>query len=164
MQKRSAFRLARELWDSLTRLNSTTHKTLATPTDASEDIAKWLRQLHAVWCSLQLIALLDKYNTYSPNQNMAKNEKSQAEMAEISHSPTTYNLPSWMQAPKAEAKSQLSCDKSDQKYHPITITVRTSGRSVSFCQSLYHVGLLALADSDFENSTGMRNQKWTVLV
>lgn len=34
-----------------------------------------------------------------------------------------HNLPSWMQAPKAEAKSQLSYDKSDAKYHPISITV-----------------------------------------
>ncbi|CAI7581268.1 unnamed protein product [Penicillium discolor] len=33
-----------------------------------------------------------------------------------------HNLPSWMQAPKAEAKSQLSYDKSDAKYHPISIT------------------------------------------
>lgn len=89
MQKRSTFRLARERWDSLTRLNLTTHKTLASPTDASEAIAKWLRQLHAVWCSLRLIALLDKYNTYSTNQNKAKKERAQAEMAEISHSPTT---------------------------------------------------------------------------
>lgn len=39
----------------------------------------------------------------------------------------------------------------------------TSGSSVSFCQSLYHVGLLALADSDFNTSTGMRNQKWTTV-
>ncbi|KAJ5817932.1 hypothetical protein N7447_007940 [Penicillium robsamsonii] len=37
----------------------------------------------------------------------------------------------------------------------------TSGRTVSFCQSLYHSGLLALADSNFDTSTGMRNQKWT---
>ncbi|OOQ89244.1 hypothetical protein PEBR_17002 [Penicillium brasilianum] len=36
-----------------------------------------------------------------------------------------------------------------------------SGTTVSFCQSLYHVGLLALADSDFNTSTGMRNQIWT---
>ena len=31
----------------------------------------------------------------------------------------------------------------------------TSGRTVSFCQSLYHIGLLALADSNFDSSTGM---------
>ncbi|KOS37812.1 hypothetical protein ACN38_g11386 [Penicillium nordicum] len=37
----------------------------------------------------------------------------------------------------------------------------TSGGTVSFCQSLYHVGLLALADSAFNISTGMRNQVWT---
>lgn len=37
----------------------------------------------------------------------------------------------------------------------------TSGRTVSFCQSLYHVGLPALADSAFNTGTGMRNQVWT---
>ncbi|KAJ5415997.1 hypothetical protein N7465_004692 [Penicillium sp. CMV-2018d] len=37
----------------------------------------------------------------------------------------------------------------------------TSGRTVTFCQSLYHIGLLTLADSNFDTSTGMRNQKWT---
>ncbi|KAJ6190537.1 hypothetical protein N7519_000558 [Penicillium mononematosum] len=37
----------------------------------------------------------------------------------------------------------------------------TSGTTVSFCQSLCHVGLLALADSVFNTSTGMRNQVWT---
>jgi hypothetical protein len=37
----------------------------------------------------------------------------------------------------------------------------TTGGTVPFCQSLYHVGLLALADSAFNTSTGMRNQVWT---
>ncbi|KAJ5202292.1 hypothetical protein N7449_004371 [Penicillium cf. viridicatum] len=37
----------------------------------------------------------------------------------------------------------------------------TPGRTVSFCQSIYHVGLLALADSAFDTGTGMRNQVWT---
>ncbi|KAJ5521466.1 hypothetical protein N7527_005581 [Penicillium freii] len=37
----------------------------------------------------------------------------------------------------------------------------TLGGTVSFCQSLYHVGLLALADSAFNTGTGMRNQVWT---
>ncbi|OQE41037.1 hypothetical protein PENCOP_c005G04495 [Penicillium coprophilum] len=36
-------------------------------------------------------------------------------------------------------------------------------RMVSFCQCLYHIGFLALADSNFDTSTGMRNQKWTAL-
>lgn len=37
----------------------------------------------------------------------------------------------------------------------------TTGMTVSFCQSLYHVGLLALVDSDFNTSIGLRNQLWT---
>lgn len=39
----------------------------------------------------------------------------------------------------------------------------TAGMTVSFCQSLYHVGLLASAEPDFGN-TGLRRQKWTVSV
>lgn len=38
-----------------------------------------------------------------------------------------------------------------------------SGMSVSFCQCLYHVGSLALTDSNFKTSAGMRNQKWTLV-
>ncbi|KAI2788404.1 hypothetical protein POX_e06420 [Penicillium oxalicum] len=37
-----------------------------------------------------------------------------------------------------------------------------SGKRVSLCQSLYHIGILALADSDFDTTQGMRTQKWTV--
>ncbi|KAJ5542814.1 hypothetical protein N7535_005238 [Penicillium sp. DV-2018c] len=36
-----------------------------------------------------------------------------------------------------------------------------SGATVSFCQGLYHVALLALSDSTFDTTTGMRVQKWT---
>jgi hypothetical protein len=37
----------------------------------------------------------------------------------------------------------------------------TAGQQVSVCQSFFHVGLLALANSDFGTSTGMRTQRWT---
>jgi hypothetical protein len=37
----------------------------------------------------------------------------------------------------------------------------SSGGTVSFCQSLYHVELLALANAAFDTSTGTRNQAWT---
>ncbi|KAJ5492653.1 hypothetical protein N7539_001399 [Penicillium diatomitis] len=35
----------------------------------------------------------------------------------------------------------------------------TSGRTISLCQSFYHVGLLALTDSQFDTQTGLRNQR-----
>lgn len=38
------------------------------------------------------------------------------------------------------------------------------GTAVSFCEGLYHAGLLALADPDFGTSTSFQNQKWTVSV
>jgi hypothetical protein len=37
----------------------------------------------------------------------------------------------------------------------------TTGQQASVCQSFFHVGLLALANSDFGTSTGMRTQSWT---
>ena len=36
----------------------------------------------------------------------------------------------------------------------------TEDRTVSFCQRVYHAGLLALADSAFNTGTGLRNQVW----
>lgn len=37
----------------------------------------------------------------------------------------------------------------------------TTRSQMSLCQSFYHVGLLALADSEFGTAVGLQNQKWT---
>lgn len=70
---------------------------------------------------------------------------------------TTYEQTIFLR--KADAGRVWGLEYSPVIYHRDRGT--KSGRTVSFCQSLYHIGLLALADSAFNTGTGIRNQFWT---
>ncbi|OJJ45690.1 hypothetical protein ASPZODRAFT_69121 [Penicilliopsis zonata CBS 506.65] len=71
---------------------------------------------------------------------------------------TTYNQTVFLR--KVDVGRAWGLEYSPVIYHGDRGSV--SGTTVSFCQSLYHVGLLALADSDFGTSIGLRNQTWTI--
>lgn len=75
----------------------------------------------------------------------------------------------WMHSLASSNTRGRTCVKIPWRQHPPALEYSpviyhkdrgsTSGRTVSLCQRLYHVGLLALADSDFDTTRGMRNQK-----